>query len=157
MKIFYLCCVVFCLSVKSLAVVEFKTQIYTSISYTDKSDIIFASHNSLLVGSSGFKWGGYYGLESYHSYVVDHSFGAAFKFGEVNFLELQFGYFSRDFKNHQDLHETSTGFIVNTFFGHQFSNHLNFAFLLSGKKIISGMDKRILIDFYPFLGVKFEI
>ncbi|MBI2521005.1 MAG: hypothetical protein HYV97_11325 [Bdellovibrio sp.] len=143
-------------SLPAIATMELKSNLLPSYAAVGKNDFILSSHNTLLFGFKEFKLGAYFGYEPMHSYLVDQSVGAAIRFGESNFFELQAGGFQRNFKQQGRTYK-GTGFIVNALYGKHWGRW-SLSLLLTGKRISSGdLDKRWIIDFLPYLGFRVAI
>jgi hypothetical protein len=131
---------------------EWKSNILSSINSTGEFDLIFNSHNTLMVGGK-LKLGPYLGYERLHSYVTDLAYGGALRLGDKSFMELQGGYLERQFRDYQTL--TGKGYVINLLFGSSFTDTFGFTLLFSAKKIETGMDPRWIYKVLPYLGVTF--
>jgi len=138
------------------AMLEFKTNFLPSAAIVGRADYVFSSHNTLMVGWDSFRAGGYAAFEAISENVVDQSFGGALRVGNDKYVELQAGYFVRNFKQHETELE-GKGVSGNLILGTHFSQNFGLALFLSGKRINSGMDKRTIVDLLPFLSLRAEL
>ena len=140
------------LSSNAFAFVEFKTSFYGSFLSFGRSDLILSTHNTILFGSENIKFGGFYSFESYQSNTTDTAIGGAFRVGESTFLELQGGAYQRKFEAHSTL--KGKGIMGNIIIGKHFGDYFGLSFMLIGKKITSGMDKRLIVKALPYFSLR---
>lgn len=149
----FLAVVAFFLPVYSKSAFEIKSSFIPSIAFINRTDIIFTSHNTLLVGSDNF-WGGfYYGHEIISENVTDQTVGGALRFGQQTFFEMQGGAFVRKFTQYQTNLE-GRGFAAQFIYGTHLNNYFGLSLGLSGKRINSGMDKRTIVTLLPLLSLR---
>lgn len=137
------------------AAIEIKSSLLPSVAIVGKSDLVLSSHNTLLFGGPRFKVGPYIGYEVLSSNQNDLTYGAAIRFGDQKFLEIQGGIFERDF-HQQNLRLKGKGFAGNLIFGVYLNNYFGIDLALTYKRIESGMDKRTVLELLPFFGLKAE-
>lgn len=141
------------LSSYSFASIEFKSSFLPSVAFVNRSDIVFTSHNTLLFGAANFWAGGYFGHEIISENVTDQTLGAAVRFGQQQFFEIQGGAFVRKFTQYETDLE-GKGFAAQFIYGTHLNNFFGLSLALSGKRINSGMEKRTIITLLPLLTLR---
>lgn len=107
----------------------------------------------MLVGSGSFGAGAYIGHEIISENVTDQTFGAAIRFGQQEFFELQGGAFVRKFIQYQTALE-GKGVAAHLIYGTHINNLFGLSLGLSGKRITSGMEKRTIVTLLPLLTLR---
>jgi hypothetical protein len=143
----------FLLTPKAFAAFEVKSTFLPSMAIIGRTDVVFVSHNTLLFGADNFKFGGYLGFDHISENVTDQTVGAALRFGQNQFLELQGGAFVRKFTQHQTELE-GTGIAANILWGTHINSAFGLSVALSAKRISSGMDKRTILTALPLLSLR---
>lgn len=139
-------------SASSFAFLELKSNFYGSLLVFGRSDVILSTHNTLLFGGEKFKVGGFYSYEKFQKNTTDTSAGGALRFGEATYLELQVGAYERKFKAHTTM--TGKGVMGSLIVGKHFGSIFGFSLMVMGKKITSGMDKRLIVKVLPYFGLR---
>lgn len=134
------------------ALVEVKSNLFASFLSFGRSEIIATTHNTVLLGFDSFKAGAFYSYEKFQENTQDSSLGAAIRFGEKTFFEIQAGAYTRKFTSHTTI--TGKGLIANLIIGKHFGDYFGLSLYLTAKKITSGMDKRTMIKALPYLGFR---
>jgi hypothetical protein len=112
---------------------------------------------TLLFGGDFIWFGPYAAYEGVSPQVTDTSLGAALRFGNEDYFELQGGYFHRVFEQTGTPAMNGNGFSGSLIYGLHLSPHLGLALVLSGKRISSGtLDKRWIVDLLPLFTARVE-
>lgn len=139
-------------SSNSFALLEIRSDFFSSLLVGGSSDLLIRSNNSILVGGEGFSFGANYLYDPLHSYVTDSGYGGAIKFGEQKFFQLSGGYFERKYKSLK-----GKGFYATAVLGWQWSEHFSVSIPIIAKRITNGgLDKRWIIDMIPYLGLRLK-
>ena len=137
----------------SNAAIEIKSSFLPSVAFVNRADTVFTSHNTIMYGSGQFSIGGYYGHEIISENVTDQTIGAALRFGQQQFFEIQGGTFVRKFKQYQtDL--KGKGAAAQLIYGTHLNNYFGLSLGLSGKRIDSGMEKCTIVTLLPLLSLR---
>ncbi|MGE3758079.1 MAG: hypothetical protein AB7H97_09995 [Pseudobdellovibrionaceae bacterium] len=116
---------------------------------------VLRMNGRFLMGGDWISIGPYGEYESLAPQVVDTSYGAALRFGHESYVELQAGYFRRDFQQPGTPQKDGKGFSANVIYGIGLSPHFAVDIALAGKRIASGsLDKRWIIDLLPLIAIR---
>lgn len=149
----FLTILIFLFPTYSDAAFEIKSNFLPSLGFVNRADVVFTSHNTLLYGSGHFWAGAYAGHEIISENVTDQTFGAAVRFGQQQFFEIQGGALVRKFTQYQTNLE-GKGAAIQFIYGTHLNNYFGLSAGLSGKRITSGMEKRTIITLLPLLTLR---
>lgn len=141
------------LPILSNASVEIKSSFLPSVAFVNRADTVFTSHNTVMFGTGQFWLGGYYGHEVISENVTDQTIGAAIRFGQQQFFELQGGAYVRKFEQYQTSLE-GKGAAAQLIYGAHINTYFGLSIGLSGKRINSGMEKRTIVTLLPLLSLR---
>lgn len=149
----FLTVLILILPLSSGAAFEIKSSFLPSLAFINRTDVVFTSHNTLLLGAGDFWAGAYVGHEVISENVTDQTFGGAFRYGQQRFFEIQGGAFVRKFTQYQTDLE-GKGFAAQLLYGTHLNSVFGLSLGLSGKRINSGMEKRTIITLLPLLNLR---
>jgi hypothetical protein len=134
--------------------VELQSNFFPSFALAGRLDFILSTHNTVMFGGEGFKAGAYGAFESLSINVVDTAYGAAVRFGEQRYVEIDGGLFQRRFTQ-PGTHLTGKGWSANVIYGAHLTPHFGLALFASVKRIQAGdMDRRWIYDLLPFFTLR---
>jgi hypothetical protein len=149
----FLSVLIFFLPAFTYASFEIKSSFLPSFASVNRNDVVFTSHNTLLFGSANFWAGAYVSHEIISENVTDQTLGAAIRFGQQQFFEIQGGAYVRKFTQYKTDLE-GKGFATHLIYGAHINNYFGLSLGLSAKRIDSGMDKRTIVTLLPLLTLR---
>lgn len=131
------------------ALVELGTDIFFSALSGATNEIHIRTRNFLYVGVENFSAGLVARVEPQHEYLTDVTYGLGARYGKMFFVEADAGILKRTFEG-----VVGNGSVFSLLFGWNISDNFRIVIPITAKRVEFTSDKRWIVDYVPFFGVR---